>query len=147
MTHGGVEVQLQHSRPRQQTRDEWSASRPCRFTPGIHWIGGWMGPTVGLEVVENRKISCPWRETKPGRPARSPSVCRPSYPVTYAVRVVKIRVGLTRSIYLRSYVKYLHLLKDNYSFIGHVGIAKFSIRKLTSVEVETFYAHARKKRL
>jgi hypothetical protein len=30
-------------------RCDWSASRPCRFNPGvidldIHWIGGWMGP-------------------------------------------------------------------------------------------------------
>jgi hypothetical protein len=33
---------------------EWSASRPCRFTPeerapGTHWIGGWVGPRAGLE--------------------------------------------------------------------------------------------------
>jgi hypothetical protein len=41
---------------------EWSDSRPCRFTPaegalGIHWIGGGMGPRVGLDAVEKRK-SC-----------------------------------------------------------------------------------------
>jgi hypothetical protein len=23
---------------------EWSASRPGSFTPGIHWVGGWIGP-------------------------------------------------------------------------------------------------------
>jgi hypothetical protein len=23
---------------------EWLASHPCRFTPGAHWIGGWVGP-------------------------------------------------------------------------------------------------------
>jgi hypothetical protein len=23
---------------------EWSASRLCRFTPGAHWIGVWVGP-------------------------------------------------------------------------------------------------------
>jgi hypothetical protein len=38
---------------------EWSASRLCRFTPGgrasgTRWIGGWMSPRVGPDVVENR---------------------------------------------------------------------------------------------
>jgi hypothetical protein len=53
---------------------EWSASRPGRFTPaeialGAHWIGGWVGPEVGLDAVEERKI-LPCRESNPGRPAR-----------------------------------------------------------------------------
>jgi hypothetical protein len=26
---------------------------------GSHWIGGWVGPTAGLNVVEKRKISLP----------------------------------------------------------------------------------------
>jgi len=35
---------------------EWSASRPGRFTlkeraPGIHWIGGWVGPRAVLDAV------------------------------------------------------------------------------------------------
>jgi hypothetical protein len=60
---------------------EWSASRPCRFTPeegttGVHWIGCWMGPTAGLDNVEKRKfftLSGP--ELRPiGRPARSQSL-------------------------------------------------------------------------
>jgi hypothetical protein len=25
---------------------------------GTHWIGGWMGPRVGLDEVEKRKKSC-----------------------------------------------------------------------------------------
>jgi hypothetical protein len=36
---------------------EWSASRPCRFTPrerfpGAHWIGGWVGPKNCLDDME-----------------------------------------------------------------------------------------------
>jgi hypothetical protein len=36
--------------------DEWSASRPGRFTPrerapGTNWIGGWVGPRTGLDAV------------------------------------------------------------------------------------------------
>jgi hypothetical protein len=43
---------------------EWSASRPGRFTPGerapgTHWIGRWLGPTDGLDDVEERKF-CLW---------------------------------------------------------------------------------------
>jgi hypothetical protein len=40
-----------------QVGGEWSASRPCRFTPGerapgTHGIGGWVGPRAGLDNVE-----------------------------------------------------------------------------------------------
>jgi hypothetical protein len=43
------------------TRWRWSASLPGRFTPGeiapgTHWIGGWVGPRIGLDGVENRNI-------------------------------------------------------------------------------------------
>jgi hypothetical protein len=45
--------------------DESSASRPSRFNPralGTHWIGGWVGPSAGLDAVEKRKIP----QTLPG---------------------------------------------------------------------------------
>jgi len=40
---------------------EWSASCPGHFTlgeiaPGTYCIGGWLGPTAGLDVVEKRRI-------------------------------------------------------------------------------------------
>jgi hypothetical protein len=35
---------------------EWSASPSCRFTPGTHWIGGWVGPRTSLVGVEKRKF-------------------------------------------------------------------------------------------
>jgi hypothetical protein len=31
---------------------EWSVSRPGRFTPGSHWIKGWVGPRAGMDNVE-----------------------------------------------------------------------------------------------
>jgi hypothetical protein len=34
---------------------EWSASRPSHFTPGIYWIGGWLGPRNSLDDVEKKK--------------------------------------------------------------------------------------------
>jgi hypothetical protein len=49
---------------------EWSTSRPGHFTPrerapGTHWIGGWVGPTVGLDAVVKRKIPSPRRYSNP----------------------------------------------------------------------------------
>jgi hypothetical protein len=71
---------------------EWSASRPCRFTPeerapGTHWIGGWVGPRAGLDNVEKRKfLTLPSLELRPlGRPACSQSLYRlrsPGYTYT-----------------------------------------------------------------
>jgi hypothetical protein len=55
-------------------RGEWTASCPGRLTPregapGVHWIGGWVSTTACLEAVNYRKVSLPWRESNPGRPA------------------------------------------------------------------------------
>jgi hypothetical protein len=67
--------------------DEWSASRPCRFTPGekapgTHWIGRWVGLRVGPDDVEKRKfLTLRGLELRLlGRPARSLSLYRLSYP-------------------------------------------------------------------
>jgi hypothetical protein len=43
---------------------EWSASLPVRFTPrernpGTHWIGGWVDPRAGLNMVAKGKIPSP----------------------------------------------------------------------------------------
>jgi hypothetical protein len=72
-----VKVQL-HSLLTSALGGECSASRPGRFTPeerppGTHWTGGSMGPRAGLDAEAKiiRKIFCPFRESNPGRPARS----------------------------------------------------------------------------
>jgi hypothetical protein len=49
---------------------EGSASRPGRFTPkerapGIHCIGGWVGPRAVLDTVVKRKIPSARRESNP----------------------------------------------------------------------------------
>jgi hypothetical protein len=66
---------------------EWSASRPCHFTPrekapGTHWIGGWVGPRAGLDDLEKRKfLTLPGLELRPlSRPARSQSLYQLCYP-------------------------------------------------------------------
>jgi hypothetical protein len=42
---------------------------PGHFTPGkepgTNWIGVWVGPRAGLDVSEERKISFPYRHSKP----------------------------------------------------------------------------------
>jgi hypothetical protein len=61
---------------------EWSASRPCRFTPGERapgspWIGGWVDPRAGLDDMEKRKfVTLILLELRPlGILTRSQSLC------------------------------------------------------------------------
>jgi hypothetical protein len=56
--------------------DEWSASRPGRFAPSTHWIGGWVDTRAGLYTVLKRKIPSPRREPNPYHPIVQPVVSR-----------------------------------------------------------------------
>jgi hypothetical protein len=52
---------------------EWSDSRPGHFNPrervtSTHWIGGWVGPCAGLDMVSNREVPSPYRESNPNHP-------------------------------------------------------------------------------
>jgi hypothetical protein len=54
MAYGGVDVET-------LVEGEWSASRPCRFTPGertpgTHVLRCWVDPRAGLDDVEKRKF-------------------------------------------------------------------------------------------
>jgi hypothetical protein len=51
----------------------------CRFTPGKE-DRKLVGARAGLDAGETRRILCPYRESNPGRPARSPSLYRLSSP-------------------------------------------------------------------
>jgi hypothetical protein len=83
--------------------DEWPASRRCWLTPGEKtpgtcWMGGW------LDAVEKRKIMhC--RGLNPGRPVRSPSLYRLSYPdSSYSKANTNLsgrKRGNTHSFYIR----------------------------------------------
>jgi hypothetical protein len=35
---------------------EWLASRPGRFAPGTHWIGGWVALRAGPDDMGKRKF-------------------------------------------------------------------------------------------
>jgi hypothetical protein len=77
---------------------EWSTSRPGRFThrkraPGTLWIGGWVGHRAGLDTVKKRKMSCPCRESNPGRPAPSPSLYRLSCLEIQQIRMAEISLN------------------------------------------------------
>jgi hypothetical protein len=66
-THRGAEIQL-HASSR-HWKDARSELPSTERTPGTHWIGRWVGPTVGLEAVEQTKRSSSFRETN-----RNPSL-------------------------------------------------------------------------
>jgi hypothetical protein len=53
-----------------------SFTPPGEVAPGVHWIGGWMGPRIGLDDVEKRKfVTLPGLELRPLRlPARSVTI-------------------------------------------------------------------------
>jgi hypothetical protein len=51
-TYGGVDVWIHIFLTSALVGCEWSASRPCPFTPGIHFIGGWVDPRAGLDDME-----------------------------------------------------------------------------------------------
>jgi hypothetical protein len=51
-TYGGVDVQIHIFLTSALVGGEWSASRPCRFTPGTHFIGGWVDPRAGLDKLK-----------------------------------------------------------------------------------------------
>jgi hypothetical protein len=54
--------------PNVDVRDECSVSHPSHFNPeeeevtSTSWIRNFMKPRSGLEALEKRKISCPYRE-------------------------------------------------------------------------------------
>jgi hypothetical protein len=55
--YGGVDVKIHVFLTSAVVGEEWSASRPGRFTtekgaPGTHWIGGWVDPRAGLDDME-----------------------------------------------------------------------------------------------
>jgi hypothetical protein len=57
--------------------NEWSASRPCRFTPrerapDTHWIGGWVDTRAVLDAVVKRKTPSPRRDSNLRTPIVQP---------------------------------------------------------------------------
>jgi hypothetical protein len=86
-TYGAMDVYIHTFLTSALVGGEWSASRPCRFTPGerapgIHSTGGWVGPRAGLDEMEKWKfLTLPGLELRPlGRPARNQSLYRLRYP-------------------------------------------------------------------
>jgi hypothetical protein len=57
-TYEGVDVQTHIFFTSALVGGEWSASRPCRFTPGEmtlgnHWIGSLVDPRSGLDDMDS----------------------------------------------------------------------------------------------
>jgi hypothetical protein len=85
--YGGVDIEIHIFLTSALAGGGWSASRPCRFTPGeratgTHRIGGVVVPRAGLDDVEKITfLALPGLQLRPlGRPARSQSLYRLRYP-------------------------------------------------------------------
>jgi hypothetical protein len=67
--YGGVNVQISIFLTSALAGGEWSASRPGRFTPGTHRIGGWVDPRAGLDDLKREFFTLLGLELRPlGRP-------------------------------------------------------------------------------
>jgi hypothetical protein len=49
------------------------ATLPPGNIPNAHLIKGWVGPRAGLDVLENRKISCLYQDSNPVLSSPQPS--------------------------------------------------------------------------
>jgi hypothetical protein len=114
-------------------RDEWSASRPGRFIPGVripgtYLIRGVVGPRVGLDDVEKRK-SLTGLELPPlRRPARSESLYWLRYPGSH------VYFKINRQVCHR-----LLLLSINLKPSGSTGTTCFNILKLCILPTQYIY--------
>jgi hypothetical protein len=89
---------------------KWSASRPPTLNPGERisryilnrWLGGF------LDAMRKRKISCFCRYWNPGKPARSQSLFRLSYPGSCMIDVTwYIALVVTYNFYLKNFSMWL----------------------------------------
>jgi hypothetical protein len=55
-TYGGVDIEIHIFLTMALVGGEWWASRPCRFTPGTYFIGGWVDPRASLDDMEKWKF-------------------------------------------------------------------------------------------
>jgi hypothetical protein len=91
--YGGEDVQFHIFLTSALVGGEGSASHPGHFTPGLRapgarLIGGCVRPTACLDAGKRKNLlPVPGIELRPllGRPARSQSLYRLSYPGTYTV--------------------------------------------------------------
>jgi hypothetical protein len=63
-----MEVQLHAFLTSVLNGNKWLVSRPVCFTRrkralDIHWMGGWVCPRAGLDVMAKRKVSSPCRDS------------------------------------------------------------------------------------
>jgi hypothetical protein len=106
--YGGVRLQIHTFLTSALAGGKWSVSRPCRFapggrSPGSHWIGGWVRPRASLDDLNKRKfLSLPGLKLRPlGKPVRSQSLCRLSYPGCLGRRKSKPKCYLNNRLGLK----------------------------------------------
>jgi hypothetical protein len=83
--------------------DEWSASRPGRFTPMekppcTHWVGGCVGSSAVLDTVVKRKIPCSRRESNLRTPTVQPVA--QYYAILYRLISKDVKIKIYKTVIL-----------------------------------------------
>jgi hypothetical protein len=93
--YGGVQVEIDIFLTSALVGGEWSASRPCHFTPGervpdTRWLGGWVGPE-SVWMTSRKENSWPYRDSN-----SKPSVVQPasSRYTDYAIPAPSLSVNI-----------------------------------------------------
>jgi hypothetical protein len=101
----GVDIQIHIFLTSALVGDEWSVTRPSRFTPGerapgTHWIRCWVGLRAGLDDMEKRKfLHPPELKLRPlGRPARSQPLYRLPYSGSKYYPAIRLEGKTTNSL-------------------------------------------------
>jgi hypothetical protein len=108
---------------------DWSLSRSGRFTtaetvPDTHWIGGRVGPKVGLEAVENREYHVTDGESNPYlfslKAVASAAGARLTCSMRNRLVVSEMAFGWIKT-YKTSEVciYFVHVIKENITTVGY----------------------------
>jgi hypothetical protein len=80
-----------------------AAFYPREWTTGIHWTGGWVELSAGLDTQARGKILCICRGWNPGRPVCSPTLYWPRYFSSLSCLLVSTKYFLLSSSLLKKF--------------------------------------------
>jgi hypothetical protein len=122
-----VEVQL-HTLTLALHGDEWSDSRPGRFTPskrapGTHWIGGWVGSRAGLDAVVKRRIPSRYWDSNPPIISQWPSATSRSCPGSFSNSTCECKLKYPNHVFHWKFTDFSSVRFSFYIFLWQLLIS------------------------